>query len=60
MNIEIVCSKCGSNPEIIEDQTNQHWITYNTKGLCKCGGNWKVKVKEKNKEGVDNNESKDC
>lgn len=36
------CNKCGKVAPIDKKMSNENWIVYKTKELCKCGGKFKI------------------
>ena len=36
--IELKCNKCGSEPELDKEKSNENWKVYKTDKPCFCGG----------------------
>lgn len=43
-----VCDKCGKQPPVDEDNSNENWVVYKTSTLCECGGHWTCKIVDEN------------
>ena len=42
--IKELCDKCGKEPQINKNLSNENWTVYDTKTPCECGGKWKMKI----------------
>ena len=42
MDIKYKCDKCGSEPPIDKEKSNDKWIVYRIKEPCKCGGKFVI------------------
>lgn len=41
--IILQCDKCGKEPEIDEEKSNENWKVYKENKKCECGGVFKFK-----------------
>ena len=46
--IILVCDKCGKQPPVDEEMSNENWVVYKTSNPCECGGRWTHKIVETN------------
>ena len=44
--IVLVCDKCGKQPPVDEEMSNENWVVYKTSNPCECGGHWTHKIIE--------------
>ena len=44
INIMLVCDKCGKQPPVDEENSNENWVAYKVSEPCECGGHWVHKI----------------
>jgi hypothetical protein len=52
MAIDVVmsCDKCGKEPPIDKEKSNENWIVYRPVKECECGGTFGLRCIEKAKK----------
>lgn len=48
IEIILACDKCGKQPPVDTEQSNENWCVYKVSEPCECGGRWTHKIVETN------------